>query len=143
MAERVLTDLQKAFLSHLLGEARGNFHLAKKLAGYSDTTPVSEIVRSLREELREAATDALNIASVQASFELQSIMESPTKGGASVALKAAQQILDRVGVKQNEGEVKVPQGGIVIMPAKNVKVSNISIQTEVDEPYDLGDSDEF
>lgn len=120
MAERVLTDLQKAFLVHLLGDAKGNFKLAKQMAGYADTVSVSEIVKSLRDELREAATDALNIASVQASFEMADVMNNPTKGGASIALKASQEILNRVGVKAtDELSLKIPQGGIVIMPAKN------------------------
>ena len=38
----------------LFDEAGGNMITAKKLAGYSDTTTTTEIVRGLKEEILEA-----------------------------------------------------------------------------------------
>lgn len=124
MAKRELTPLQKAFLEALLGEARGDFALAKKLAGYAPTVSTTEIIRSLKDEIREAAVDAISMASVEASFKLRDVMTNPAANGASNALKAAQQILDRVGVKPDE-TVKIPEGGLFIMPAKNAKALGV------------------
>ena len=42
---RQLTGKQQAFLNVLFDEAGGNMITAKKLAGYSDTTTTTEIVK--------------------------------------------------------------------------------------------------
>ena len=51
---RQLTGKQQAFLNVLFDEAGGNMVSAKKLAGYSDTTTTTEIVKGLKEEILEA-----------------------------------------------------------------------------------------
>ena len=51
---RQLTGKQQAFLNVLFDEAGGNMVTAKKLAGYSDTTTTTEIVKGLKEEILEA-----------------------------------------------------------------------------------------
>ncbi len=120
--ERQLTDMQKAFLYHLVGEAKGDFSVAKQMAGYSETTPVAEIVKSLRDEIIEAAKDILAMSAPRAAVEMASQIVNPEKPGASIAARAAQEVLDRVGVvkSNNETKLNIPEGGLVILPAKQV-----------------------
>ena len=51
---RQLTAKQQVFLNVLFDEAEGNMAMAKKLAGYSDTSSTSEIIKGLKEEILEA-----------------------------------------------------------------------------------------
>ena len=48
---RQLTAKQQVFINVLFDEAAGNVTLAKKIAGYADTTSTSEIVKGLKEEI--------------------------------------------------------------------------------------------
>ena len=50
---RQLTGKQQTFLNVLFDEAGGNMVAAKKLAGYSDATTTTEIVKGLKEEILE------------------------------------------------------------------------------------------
>lgn len=122
MKKRELTDLQKAFLYHLVGEAKGDFNAAKVMAGYAETTPVAEIVRSLRDEILEAAKDVLTVNVAKAAHAISDQISNPEKAGASISARAALEVLDRVGVTKSTGDVslKVPEGGLVILPAKQV-----------------------
>lgn len=119
---RVLTDMQKAFLYHLVGDAKGDFNVAKQMAGYSDTTPVAELIKSLREEIIDTAKDILAMSAPRAAVEIASQIVDPSKPGASIAARAALEVLDRVGVNKtsNDLELKIPEGGLVILPAKQV-----------------------
>jgi hypothetical protein len=123
--EKVLTDLQKAFLTALLGDARGDFKLAKKLAGYADTVSVAEIMKSLKNEIREAAKDALAMASVQASFALTGAMLDPNAQGTGNIIKAAESILNRVGVKEEDSVSSLPDGAVLILPEKKVTIITV------------------
>lgn len=120
--EKTLTDLQKAFLYHLIGDAKGDFRTAMTMAGYSENTPIAEVERSLRDEIIEVAKSVLAANSVRASWALVDGVIDPTKAGISISMKAAQEVLDRVGVVKSTGDVtlKVPEGGLVILPAKQV-----------------------
>lgn len=120
--ERVLTDLQKAFLYHLVGDAKGDFSVAKQMAGYAENTPVAEIVKSLRDEILEAAKDVLTANVAKAAHAISDQIDHPEKAGASISARAALEVLDRVGVTKSTGDVslKVPEGGLVILPAKQV-----------------------
>ena len=51
---RQLNERQEKFLSVLFEEANGDVVTAKKLAGYSDNTQTSAIVKGLKEEILEA-----------------------------------------------------------------------------------------
>lgn len=123
--EKVLTENQKAFISALLGDARGDFKLAKKLAGYADTVSVAEIMKSLKHEIREAAKDALAMASVQASFALTGAMLDPNAQGTGNIIKAAESILNRVGVKEEDSVSSLPDGAVLILPEKKVTILTI------------------
>ena len=54
---RQLTGKQQAFLNVLFDEAGGNMVMAKKMAGYSDTTTTTEIVK----DFPVAANDTVSI----------------------------------------------------------------------------------
>ena len=45
MTKRQLTEKQQAFMSVLFEEAGGDVVVAKRLAGYSDNSPTTTIVR--------------------------------------------------------------------------------------------------
>ena len=51
---RELTEKQRLFLDVLFDKAQGSIVQAKKLAGYSDTTSTTEVIRSLKDEIAEA-----------------------------------------------------------------------------------------
>lgn len=128
------TEQQLAFLEHLFGEARGDYKVALALAGYSPNTRVSDVVKSLREEIVQAALDYLSLSAPKAAFEMVDVMSNPTKGGASIAIKAAQEVLNRSGVNTKDDiSVKVPSGGIFIMPAKQVPIEYRSTEEEIND----------
>lgn len=119
--ERELTQQQKDFIDHLLGEAKGDYKKALQLAGYSDNTRPSDIIKSLRQEIIEASLNHLALNAPKAAYELSDVMANPVKGGATTIIKTATQILDRVGVSaapKDTMDLKIPSGGLFIMPAK-------------------------
>lgn len=117
-----LTEQEALFISCLLGEARGNIRSALAMAGYSEHTKFKDVVHKLRDEILEAAKDALVLGSLEASFSLLGVLVDGNAPGTANKIKAAQEILNRVGVSTKDGvDLKVPSGGIVIMPAKEFK----------------------
>lgn len=118
-----ISELQQKFLEALFGEAKGDPSVAKKIAGYAETTKTIDIVRALRDEITEQAKLILAIHGPKAAFELVSVAIDPMQPGATTKLKAVESILDRVGVSQKSQasesiDLKVPQSGLFIMPAK-------------------------
>lgn len=118
--EKEYTTLEKAFLEHLFGEAQGNFRKAMQLAGYGDNVSVTQVRRQLKDEIIEAAKDYLSGAAVKAIFATEEVLDSPNQLGAANRIKAANSILDRVGMVKPEGDVKLNIGsdGVIILPAK-------------------------
>lgn len=123
MAKTELNELQVKFLEALFGEAQGDAGKAKAIAGYADSTKTIDIVRALKEEIISQANLTLAIHSPKAALELVGLVIDPNQSGGTTKLKAIQEILNRVGVvgpKENSDvNLKVPQGGLFIMPAKN------------------------
>lgn len=119
--EKELTQQQKDFIDHLLGEARGDYKKAMQMAGYSENTRPSDLIKSLRAEIIEASLNHLALNAPKAAVSLTDTMADPLKGGATTVVKVATQILDRVGVSaapKDSLDLKVPSGGLFIMPAK-------------------------
>jgi len=117
--DKILTKKQEKFLSSLI-EANGDPKIAAELAGYSGGH--YQVVRALKEEIIDLATDVLANSAPQAAFKLVDIMntEKPLPQIAN-KLQAAQAILDRVGVVKKERlEVNhnLAGGGVFILPAK-------------------------
>ena len=51
---RQLTERQQKFLDVLFEEAGGDMVMAKKMAGYAETSSTTEIIKGLKEEILEA-----------------------------------------------------------------------------------------
>jgi|TARA_R110002012_G_scaffold286145_2_gene477512 hypothetical protein len=134
-ATRKLTEKQQSFLDNLI-ETKGNLKLSAELAGYSGNH--YQIIKSLRQEIVDLASDVLAREAPTAAFKLVDVMQSETAiPQANVKLQAAQTILDRVGLgKQDRMEVNHNVGGgIFILPEKQV----IDIEAEDGDYEDISD----
>ena len=116
--QRNLTEKQQAFLDNLV-TTDGDFKKSAELAGYSGNH--YQVLKSLREEVVDLASDVLARSDPKAAFKLVQMMESDRPiPQASQKLTAAQTILDRVGVAKTD-RVEVNHnatGGIFILPEK-------------------------
>jgi len=120
--EKQYTEKQNAFLEALVGEARGDIRSAMRSAGYSDSTKVHEVVNPLRNEIVERASMMLAMNAPRATFSMIDVLHDPAAMGARNAVAAAREILDRSGlVKKEQVEIKGPEGGIFILPPKQVE----------------------
>jgi len=116
--ERKLTDKQQDFLNNLI-ETKGNLKLSAELAGYSGNH--YQVIKSLRQEIVDLASNVLAREAPSAAFKLVEVMQSDNAmPQANVKLQADQTILDRVGLgKQDRMEVNHNVGGgIFILPEK-------------------------
>ena len=115
------TEKQQAFLDALIGPARGNIREAMNIAGYSGETKQSEVVGPLRDEIIERASMVLAMNAPRAAFGIVGVLDDPSAMGARNSVAAAREVLDRTGiVKKEQVEVRGPEGGIFIMPPKQV-----------------------
>tara|TARA_B100001250_G_C19507318_1_gene660103 strand:- start:132 stop:563 length:432 start_codon:yes stop_codon:yes gene_type:complete len=132
-SNKTLTDKQQKFLDCLI-ETNGNPKEAAELAGYSGNH--YQVVKSLKNEIIDLATDVLANSAPEAAFKLVDIMNTdkpiPQIGN---KLQAAQSILDRVGVvKKDRLEVEhTTSGGVFILPAKKEVTVIEGEYTEQDE----------
>jgi len=115
---RQLTEKQQKFLDVLFDEAGGDMVAAKKLAGYADTTPTTEIIKGLKEEILEATQMYMARNAPKAALAMTGALYDPTELGIRDKMSAAKELLDRVGlVKTEKMEVKA-SGGVMLMPPK-------------------------
>jgi phage terminase small subunit len=126
-----LTKKQQKFLDCLI-ETKGNPKEAAELAGYS-TGSHYQVIKALKDEIIDLATDVLANSAPEAAFKLVDIMKTdrpiPQIGN---KLQAAQTILDRVGVTKKERlEVNhTSTGGVFILPAKKEEINIIDVKSE-------------
>ena len=117
--KRNLTEKQEAFLNHLV-ETGGDFKKSAELAGYSGNH--YQILKSLKNEVVDLASDVLAREAPTAAFKLIDIMKSDKPvPQANNKLQAAQTILDRAGVVKTD-KVDINHnvsGGIFILPEKH------------------------
>lgn len=116
--ERKLTEKQQDFLNNLI-ETKGNLKLSAELAGYAGNH--YQVIKSLRQEIVDLASNILAREAPSAAFKLVEVMQSDNAiPQANVKLQAAQTILDRVGLgKQDKLDVNHnTSGGIFILPEK-------------------------
>lgn len=133
--KRKLTEKQENFLNNLV-ETKGNLKLSAELAGYSGNH--YQIIKSLRQEIVDLASNVLAREAPSAAFKLVEVMQSDNAvPQANVKLQAAQTILDRVGLgKQDRMEVNHNvSGGIFILPEKQT----IDIVAEDADYEDISD----
>jgi hypothetical protein len=132
---RKLTEKQESFLNNLI-ETKGNLKLSAELAGYSGNH--YQVLRSLKSEIVDLASDVLAREAPHAAFKLVEVLDSDTAlPQANVKLQAAQTILDRVGLGKKE-RLDVNhnvQGGIFILPEKET----INIKAEEADYEDISD----
>jgi len=116
---RELTTKQQTFLQVLFDEADGDYTKAKRLAGYSETTSPSEVLRSLKDEVLELTREYLAMNAPRAARAMINVLERPSELGNQHRLNAAKELLDRIGIqKTDKVEVSSPNG-IMLLPPKN------------------------
>ena len=120
--ERELTEKQQKFLDCLI-QTGGDPKYAAELAGYAEGS-YSQVVKSLKNEIIELASNILAQSAPQAALKLVQVMNTDDPmPQANVRLQAAQTILDRTGLgKQDKLDVNVESegGSLFILPAKTV-----------------------
>lgn len=116
---RQLTENQQRFLNVLFEEAAGDVVTAKRLAGYSDNTPTTQIVESLKDEIFEATKTYMSRLGPQAAVAFGSALGDPTQLGVKEKMMAAGQILDRSGLVKTEKVAVEASGGLFILPPKD------------------------
>ena len=116
--ERQLTEKQQKFLEVLFEEARGDFVLAKRLAGYSDGTPTTDIVKALKDEVLERTNMYLARSAPRAAMAMVGALVDPTELGIKEKMSAAKEVMDRVGIIKSEKIQVESSGGVMILPPK-------------------------
>ena len=116
-----LTEKQRKFVEALFdSDVNGNYTLAAKKAGYSETTDVSAIANSIDETtILEYTAKFLKRKTPKAAAQLVNLLDNPPPNSENIR-KVAGDILDRAGlVKKDALDVTVQAPtGIVILPAK-------------------------
>jgi len=115
---RQLTAKQQVFLNALFDEAGGSVILAKKIAGYADTSSTSEIVKGLKEEILEATQLYMARNAPQAAVAMAGALMDPTELGIRDKMVAAKELLDRTGLVKTEKMQVEASGGVMLMPPK-------------------------
>ena len=116
---RELNERQQKFLEVLFEEAGGDVVAAKKLAGYSETTRTSAIVKGLKEEILEATQMYMARNAPKAAMAMTGALYDPTELGIRDKMAAAKELLDRTGLIKTEKVQVETSGGVVLMPPKN------------------------
>ena len=133
--ERKLTEKQQSFLDNII-TTNGDLAKAAELAGYSGN--YHQVLRSLKQEVIELASDVLARSAPSAAFKLVEVLGSNRPvPQANVKLQAAQTILDRVGLGKQE-RMQVDHnvsGGIFILPEKQT----IDLEAEEGDYEDISD----
>ena len=132
-SSKVLTDKQQKFLDCLIVTS-GDLKQAAELAGYSNGSHYN-VVKALKNEIIDFATDVLANSAPEAAFKLVEIMKT-NKPMPQIQnkLQAAQAILDRVGVVKKErlDITHSAGGGIFILPAKDTEKEVIEVNSSED-----------
>ena len=116
---RNLTERQKKFLDALFEEANGDAVTAKRLAGYADSTPTSDIIATLKDELIERTNLYLARNAPRAAVAMAGAILDPTELGIKEKMNAAREILDRTGIVKTEKVQVEATNGLMILPAKD------------------------
>jgi phage terminase small subunit len=117
---RELNERQQKFLDVLFEEAGGDVVAAKKLAGYSENTPTTAIVKGLKEEILEATQMYMARNAPKAAMAMTGALYDPTELGIRDKMAAAKELLDRTGLIKTEKVQVEASGGVMLMPAKAI-----------------------
>jgi len=116
---RTLTERQQKFLDVLFDGANGDIVQAKLLAGYSESSSTSDIIKSLKEEIMDATHLYMSRNAPKAAVAMVSGLDDPTQLGVRDKLSASKELLDRVGLIKTEKIQVESSGGVMILPPKN------------------------
>ena len=116
---RQLTEKQQKFLSVLFDEANGDVVTAKKLAGYSNSSSTTDIMKGIKEEILEATQMYMARNAPRAAVAMTGALVDPTELGIRDKMVAAKDLLDRVGLAKTEKMEVQASGVVVLMPPKN------------------------
>ena len=117
---RELNERQQKFLEVLFEDANGDVVAAKKLAGYSDNTPTTAIVKGLKEEILDATQMYMARNAPKAAMAMVGGLFDPTELGIRDKMSAAKELLDRTGLVKTEKMQVEASGGVMLMPPKAV-----------------------
>lgn len=115
---RTLTERQQKFLDVLFDEAGGDVVLAKKLAGYSESTATTAVVDALKDEIAERTRTFFARTAPKAAFSMAMAINDPTELGIKEKMVAARDMLDRAGLGKVEKVDVTSGGGIFYLPSK-------------------------
>ena len=115
---RQLNERQQKFLAVLFEEASGDVVQAKKIAGYSENTPTTAIVKGLKEEILEATSMYMARNAPKAAMAMTGALYDPTELGIRDKMAAAKELLDRSGLVKTEKMQVESSGGVMLMPPK-------------------------
>ena len=117
---KTLTDKQQRFLDVLFCEAGGDPVRARNIAGYSESTNPTTIMRGLQEEIAEKLQESLGTnASIKAYRTLLSVLDgSDDPLGRGDRIKVARDLLDRAGFKGTDKVEVSTKDAIFILPPK-------------------------
>ena len=113
-----MLEKQEKFLEALFGEAKGNHREAMRIAGYSDSTPVKEVVTPLSEEIEKRTRAYIAQMGPKAVTTMMGILDGSETLGIKEKIAVAKDFLDRAGfnkVEKIEVESKSP---LFILPSK-------------------------
>ena len=121
---RELNERQQKFLEVLFEDAGGDVVAAKKLAGYSDNTPTTAIVKGLKEEILDATQMYMARNAPKAAMAMVGGLFDPTELGIRDKMSAAKELLDRTGLVKTEKMQVEASGGVMLMPPKAIVVED-------------------
>ena len=115
---KILTEKQQKFMAVLFEDAGGDVVTAKKLAGYSDGTATSDIIKALKDEIDDATKQYMARIAPKAAVALGNALTDPTELGIRDKMAAAKDLLDRAGYIKTEKVNVESSGGVFVLPAK-------------------------
>ena len=116
-----LTEKQEKFLRVLFDVAEGDVVKAKQLAGYSDTSSTTDIIKGIKEEVLDATHLYMARNAPKAAMAVVNGVDDPTQLGIRDRLSAAKELLDRSGLVKTEKMQVEASGGVMLMPPKKVE----------------------
>ena len=116
-----LTEKQQKFMAVLFDEAGGDVVTAKKLAGYSDGTATSDILKALKDEISDGTKEYMARIAPKAAVAMGNALVDPTELGIRYKMTAAKDLLDRAGFIKTEKVNVESSGGLFVLPAKEGK----------------------
>ena len=115
---KILTEKQQKFMAALFEDAGGDVVTAKKLAGYSDGTATSDIIKALKDEIDDATKQYMARIAPKAAVAMGNALTDPTELGIRDKMAAAKDLLDRAGYIKTEKVNVESSGGLFVLPAK-------------------------